>query len=209
MIPYHKIQTVFKRDPATNFKTLLEGQYALPAFEYLKNNEWEFTEKIDGTNIRIMWKDKSLTFGGKTDNAQIPAFLFAKLQQLFSVEQMTAYFPDSDVCLYGEGFGERIQKGGGNYIKDGVDFILFDVRIGHWWLTREGVVDIAHQLHIMCVPIVAVGPLGGMINMVRDGFNSAIGTGMAEGVVARPAEDLFMRNGDRVITKLKHKDFNG
>ena len=27
MTVYHKIQTVFKRDPETNFKTLLEGDY--------------------------------------------------------------------------------------------------------------------------------------------------------------------------------------
>ena len=51
MIQYHKIQTVFKRDPETKFKTLLMGEYSLPEFEYLKNNEWVFTEKIDGTKV--------------------------------------------------------------------------------------------------------------------------------------------------------------
>lgn len=24
-------------------------------FDYLKDNTWIFTEKVDGTNIRIMW----------------------------------------------------------------------------------------------------------------------------------------------------------
>ena len=50
MKEYHKIQTVFKRDPETNHRTLLEGQYSMPEFEYLANNQWVFTEKIDGTN---------------------------------------------------------------------------------------------------------------------------------------------------------------
>ncbi len=54
MREYHKIQTVFLRDPETNHRTLLEGQYAEPAFEFLAGNRWVFTEKVDGTNIRII-----------------------------------------------------------------------------------------------------------------------------------------------------------
>ena len=37
---YHKIQTVYKRDPMTNYKTLLDGEFSLPEFEYLANNDW-------------------------------------------------------------------------------------------------------------------------------------------------------------------------
>jgi len=69
MVEYHKIQTIFKRNPETNFKTLLEGEYSLPEFESLKNNEWVWTEKVDGTNIRIMWDREKVVFGGKTNNA--------------------------------------------------------------------------------------------------------------------------------------------
>lgn len=42
MKEYHKIQTVFLRNPETKFKTLIEGQFSLPEFEYLKNNLWVF-----------------------------------------------------------------------------------------------------------------------------------------------------------------------
>ena len=52
MKEYHKIQTIFKRDPENKFKTLIYGEFSLPEFEYLKNNTWIFTEKVDGTNIR-------------------------------------------------------------------------------------------------------------------------------------------------------------
>lgn len=45
MKEYHKIQTVFLRDPNTKFKTLLEGEFALPEFKYLANNEWVFTNQ--------------------------------------------------------------------------------------------------------------------------------------------------------------------
>ena len=54
---YHKIQTVFKRDPETKYKTLLMGEYSLIEFEYLRYNDWVWTEKINGTNIRVIYDD--------------------------------------------------------------------------------------------------------------------------------------------------------
>ena len=90
MNEYHKIQTVFDRDPDNKFKTLLEGQFSMPEFAYLAENEWVWTEKVDGTNIRVMCTDYQedgaaygVTFGGRTDNAQIPAFLVSALEARF------------------------------------------------------------------------------------------------------------------------------
>lgn len=83
MKEYHKIQTVYKRNPETKFKTLLEGDFSLPEFEYLRDNAWVFTEKVDGTNIRVMFDGKNITFGGKTDGAQIPSFLITALNNRF------------------------------------------------------------------------------------------------------------------------------
>ncbi len=31
-----------------------DGEFAQPEFETLKDVQWEWTEKVDGTNIRIM-----------------------------------------------------------------------------------------------------------------------------------------------------------
>lgn len=111
MKEYTKIQTVFLRDPETKFKTLLEGQYALPEFAYLADNAWIFTEKVDGTNIRVMI-GQSVTFGGKTDDAQIPARLLTRLEERFLPQSDALFeaFPEGG-CLYGEGYGAKIQKG--------------------------------------------------------------------------------------------------
>ena len=159
MNEYHKIQTVFKRDMGTKHKTLLEGQFSLPEFEYLADNAWVFTEKVDGTNIRVMLKNGAIVFGGKTDAAQIPAQLVAVLNDRFLplASRMQEMF-SGDACLYGEGYGAKIQKGGGNYRPD-QDFVLFDVRVGDWWLQRADVEDVAAKLGINVVPIVGVGTL--------------------------------------------------
>ena len=209
MKEYPKIQTVFKRDPATKFRTLLLGDYSLPEFGYLAMNKWRFTEKVDGTNIRIMVKDGNVTFGGKTDNAQIPAFLVDRLNQIFLADGkrrlLNEIFPNGG-CLYGEGYGAKIQKGGENYRAD-QDFVLFDVKVGDWWLEHHNVLDIAGKLGVDSVPTIGEGTLAVMIGLVREGFKSQWGNFLAEGIVARPAIELRSRNGGRIITKLKHKDF--
>ena len=47
MKTYHKIQSIFKRDPENRFKTFLDGQWSVPAFGLLQNIEWTFTEKVE------------------------------------------------------------------------------------------------------------------------------------------------------------------
>lgn len=211
MKKYNKIQTVYFRDPETNHKTLLEGTWAKPEFELLKDIDWICTEKIDGTNIRVMWDGENVRFGGKTNNAQIPAILIEALQDTFTIEKMKEVFPDADnVCLYGEGYGKKIQKGG-NYLPDRADFILFDVKVGDWWLTREANEDVATKLNISVVPIIGIWKLKQAIEYVKNGFKSTIAHNkdyVAEGLIMKPKTELFNRKGERVIAKIKHKDFS-
>lgn len=217
MQEYHKIQTVFFRDPETKHRTLLDGQFARPEFEYLKNNEWVFTEKVDGTNVRVEWEHSvnimevkagaRLSFGGRTANAQIPTFLFTKLQELFTFDKFKELYQDVSMTLYGEGYGAKIQKGGGNYIADGVDFILFDVMINDNWLECENVQDIATKLGIKTVPIIDTGTLIQGIEMLKAGFHSRLRLTPPEGLVMRTVTELQNRRGQRIITKLKLKDF--
>ncbi len=207
MKQYHKIQTVFKRDPENRHKTLLEGEFSIPEFEYLQDNDWIFTEKVDGTNIRVMFDGEKITFGGKTERAQIPATLGQALMEMFlpKLDLFKRAFPEG-ACLYGEGYGPKIQKDGGNYRTD-QSFVLFDVRVGEWWLQRENVEDVANDFSIEEVPIIGHGNLATMVNRTRRGFNSKWGDFMAEGIVARPATELVTRSGHRLITKIKCKDF--
>jgi len=208
MHEYHKIQTVFKRDPSNKHRTLLEGQWTLPEFEYLANNKWVFTEKVDGTNIRVYFRDGKIAFGGRTDRAQIPATLVERLNDRFlsQAERLTDIFDGAEVCLYGEGYGAKIQKGGGNYRPD-QDFVLFDVLVGYWWLQRSDVEDVAKKLGLDVVPVIGTGTLLEMVERAKAGIPSTWGDFQAEGYVARPATELKTRSGHRLITKIKCRDF--
>ncbi len=207
MKKYHKIQTVFLRDPDTKYQKLLEGRYSKAEFEFLKKNTWVFTEKVDGTNIRVQWNGDTVTFAGKTDRADTPKFLLETLEGIFQSDTFALYkLPP--LCLYGEGYGAKIQKGGGNYIPDGVSFILFDVQVDGIWLERHNVEDIAGKLGVDIVPVVGKGTLSDGIEMVRSGYKSRLRKTPPEGLVMRPEIELLNRRGERVITKIKLKDFN-
>ena len=36
-------------------KDLIVGDFRNETVEYLKDNKWVFTHKIDGTNVRVFW----------------------------------------------------------------------------------------------------------------------------------------------------------
>lgn len=210
MKEYHKIDTLFERDPQT--KKLIRGKFRNPMVEYLKDNTWIFTEKVDGTNIRIYWDGHSVQFGGRTDNANIPPLLLRKLEELFGGEVNAQLFEqkfgENVVELFGEGYGEKIQNGGA-YIK-GVDFILFDVMINDLFLTRENVEDIASYFNIKVVPILLEGTIEDGVNYVLSHRESVVAENGAllEGVVGRTKVETFDRRGRRSIVKIKYCDFN-
>ncbi len=112
MKEYHKIYSPFIRDEVTN--KLKKGEWSRPEFGYIKDLTWYATEKIDGTNIRVMWDGENVTINGKTDNAQLPTDLIVNIQNLFCTIQKRGLFAekfkDKKVCFYGEGYGAGIQK---------------------------------------------------------------------------------------------------
>ena len=207
MEEYHKIQTLFKRDEKT--KKLIEGEFTDKTVEFIKDLKWQFTEKIDGTNIRIIWDGHKVKFRGRTDKAQIPVDLMNRLVELFGGEANEQLFEqkfgETEVMLVGEGYGEKIQNGG--LYRKGQDFILFDVKIAGNWQPRESVEDIAKYFGINVVPIVLEGTIQEGIDFVKLAPNSKIGTAKAEGVVGRPLVEMQDRCGKRLIVKIKVNDF--
>ena len=202
MTQYPKIRNVFERDRVTN--KLIDGAWTLPEFKLLADIPWECSEKIDGTNIRVMQGE----FRGKTDSAQIYGPLATRLNDLFPREKFADYFKDNaaTTCMYGEGYGAKIQKAGANYRSD-VDLILFDIKIGEWWLEREDILKAAEFFGIDAVPTTDTCSLRDAVAIARDGFCSSFGNFTAEGLVCKAALGLKARNGERIVAKIKTVDF--
>ena len=86
-------------------KKLIEGKFRNPVVEFLKDNQWNFTEKIDGTNIRVHWDGHKVMFGGRTDNAQIPTSLvITKLQEarMWSGQNLSNYESEYDKSQFAD-----------------------------------------------------------------------------------------------------------
>lgn len=211
MNEYTKIETIFERDMEGS-KKLIEGKFRNETVEFLKDNQWICTEKIDGTNIGIVWDGHKVSYQGRTERAQIPAHLMNKLIEMFggeiNEELFEQKFGEMPVVLFGEGYGAKIQKGGGNYRSD-VSFILFDVYLPeqNLWLKRDALEDIAKTFGIDVVPVVLTGTLQEAVDFVKQKPKSTIGAADMEGLVCKPAVDMLDRMGRRAIVKVKVRDF--
>lgn len=210
---YHKIDSPFVRD-MEGTKKLIEGEFRDPIVEYIAGNEWIFTEKVDGTNVRIMWDGHNITFGGRTEKAQMPVHLLNRLQDIFFADGIEEIFEQKfgeiEVTLFGEGFGEKIQKGGGLY--GSVDFILFDVAVGGMYLKRGDVESIGKAFGLRVVPILLEGTLQEGIDYVKspDKLQSRVADEPKdiEGLIGTPKVRIHSAIGKRTIVKVKVKDFN-
>ena len=196
-------------------QSFIIGDYALPEFGNI--NIWDVEEKIDGTNIRIFFKNGMVRIGGRTENAQIPTFLLDYLQEKFTDSLMQARFKSSDgsfpeVILFGEGFGPKIQSGGYYLGKPG--FCLYDVKVDKWWLEKQVVRhQTAEALGVYAPPAFGEMTIPQIVEFVKQkhfsrfAMNDPKHEHIMEGVVCRPCPMMLQRNGDPIMFKLKCKEF--
>lgn len=214
---YVKINTIWKRDK--NGK-IIPGDYSKTEIPNIKM--WHLSEKINGRCTKIVFErrhyhsmtaQEKLRFGGKTDDAEIPVRLLNYLQDTFKIEDFKRIWDgteDTEIILFGEGYGVGTQKGGGRY-RDDVSFILFDVWIDGWWLEPHNVKDIAHKLKIDYVPELGIMTEEEAISIVENqqpiSKISQDRTLVAEGIVARAYPMVLFRDGTPAMWKLKVRDF--
>lgn len=201
---------------------------------------------LNGTIVNGVYFE--VEYKGKTDNTQIPPKMLKFMQEHFPEDKVLSALglekeisldnwvdrkwtfddgvtPNYDAIpdmytIYGEGYGSGIQKGG-NYIKDGVDFRVFDVKVtckyhkgnmqvDEIYLNVEARDEIANKLGANIVPLYGYRTIDEAVDVVRKG----IVTGMwdnpyliEEGLVLRTDCGLLNRQGKRLIVKIKTEDF--
>lgn len=221
---YPKIETLYNRDKDT-FR-VVPSEFRKPEFALI--NTWFVTEKVDGRNHRVMlFPDGHIEHRGRTDNAQFANFMLEGARA--TIDEAAIYHtiqPDEDgqypmTVFYGELYGPKIQ-GGGKY-SDQVNFRLFDIRIGDWWMEWDAVEDFANALGVKTVPVIGdIDWVPTCLAELWDLFEydglSKISSLVAladkeveyiepEGIVARTRPLLFDRRGGRIMWKLKMSDW--
>ncbi|MBS1722644.1 MAG: hypothetical protein JSS66_06495 [Armatimonadetes bacterium] len=215
---YSKIHTLFQRDEQNK---VIFGKWSLPEIEHLACCKWLLSEKLDGQNIRVEYKDGQVDITGRTKDAVFSVDMDAALKAIFDTPTMLSAlektFKGGEAVLYGEGIGPGI-CGGGKYAQQHT-FVLFDVYVptlrnpsagtyvDGWWLHRHNCEDVANKLGLEIVPGLGLHTLYDAIKLVKAGFKSQWGNFFAEGIVAKTPTELYSRKGERILTKIKHKDF--
>ena len=189
---------------------------------------WEQTGKQESDIKGVQFK---VSYKGKTDNADINPRLMNHLTETYPRQKVLAalglegiidreqwqdhkWLSIGDIpqryTIYGEGYGAKIQKAGGNYLSQSNGFIVFDVKVDDLYLFCSARDEIAQKLGAPVVPFIGMMTLDEAIQYVRTGFKSRIAENkdfMAEGLVIRNELGMKTRRGERIITKLKTCDF--
>jgi hypothetical protein len=165
-------------------------------------------EKIHGTSAHINFKDGELSFfsGGEKHAPFVALFDQAFLKIAF------AAFAQGHITVYGEAYGGK-QQGMKHTYGDALNFVVFDVRFNHTWLTVPHAHAAAVMLKLEFVDYVKIKTTMDEIDAQRDrestqAIRNGVGPGKKrEGVVLRPLEELVDERGNRIIAKHKRADF--
>lgn len=178
-------------------------KYQSPVVESMAALRWIGHEKLDGTGVRILHnKDGELVIRGRKEKSQLPP------QLLHWFEEHRSRFvslPD-EWCLYGEGIGPGIQKGGENYGEHRV--VAFDMQTptGRWLTSDELVAWSIGKID--CAPMRIVGNLLQCEEYVASARGPSLACkGNGEGIICRPQHDPLDAHGKRIIVKIKGRDY--
>ena len=109
-------------------------------------------------------------------------------------------FREREVIVFGELFGEKIQKGGELYTDgQGLDFRAFDVVIGNTFLPYETACRVLEGVNLEFLPLIMTGTLLEAVDFVRMNDKSVLNSkAELEGLVGKPVGDFCNRYGNRI-----------
>lgn len=115
------------------------------------------------------------------------------------------------VYIYGEFFGKKIGPGG-NYDRDGHRFYVFDICQQGWYVPVEILREYTLKLGLTLVPYLGRMTIPEAEQMVMKGFKTHVPDASnpdypEEGIVLRPTVPIKDPRGNRIIVKVKSKDY--
>lgn len=211
MTEYQKIETLYKFDNTTKTYT---GEFYNQYVEYLRNNRWLTSEKVNGTNVSVQFDSHRIEFHGRTERADLPKEVIEILTEKFgdSEVEFEQLFCGKPAVLYMECYGGKIQ--GGAY--GGKERLVgFDVTVNGQYLDKRCIGEIFAKFGVDCVEFKEVENLDVAINEVKSWAENPKrgispycekGTTVKEGLVCVPSVRIYDNRGKRIIVKIKTED---
>lgn len=221
---YHHIDAPTKQDNAYWEKnhvrilsaTCKEETFRDPLVAMLSHQIWTTRRKLDGANLRVQWNGEQVLWNGKTNNFVCNNNLRKYMQETFPEEIFEERFGRSPiVTIFGEHMGPKVQGNELGLDKD--EIIIFDVNINGFWQEKDNVREIAKYFNCRtCYDFMEYdNGKNSIIDMNKETFTLnelilAVASGLLqkwEGVVATPTVECRNQRGERVIVKVKTKDY--
>ena len=168
---------------------------------------------VKGDNNKVQYYDVHADFNEYDEKTKI-AIMQAKFDKKDTIISNGMYgieLEEIPIYIYGEYFGEGIQKCGKRYITKGNSFVVFDIKQQGWWTPKDVRDSICKELGLETVPFIGIMTLAEIEDMVRKGFATKFAaadpTLLEEGIVARPTIPLFDGSNKRIIVKVKYCDY--
>jgi hypothetical protein len=213
-IVYYPSSGVFSVGGKTDNATSQKGQFhflnnignrILPMLKEMYPREIsKFVPVIDEGKHILYYVDDN----GEEKVADVEDMIASKL----SGKKFKVSLEESPIYFYGEYYGAGIQKGGG-YIKDGNDFVLFDILQQGRWTLRDEFTDLTDKLGIKTVPYNGLMTIKEAEEMVKKGFKTKMKDVsnpdmIEEGLVLKTPNCMKDSYGNRIILKVKYEDYN-
>lgn len=173
---------------------------------YLRELPWICTEKIDGTNTRIVWDGYGFSVLGRTNKSivtpevmEIFSKKFIANKDMETVFEQT--FGEKQVILFVEMHGGKIQRGA--YDCD-TQMVGFDIMVNGTYLNRIAAKQLFNIWGIEYVPVMLMNNLEEAIVFVKTHKESILHPKCdIEGLVCTPMQEIYNKKGERVIIKIK------
>lgn len=178
--------------------------WTMPELEYLADIPFIWTEKIDGTNLRVIFDSAGdFEIRGRTDKAQLHPDLIRNVTAMFQNVEA------SNLIFFGEGYGAGIQKIGANYRPDKsfIGFDLYNTEKDFFYpfeLTKE---LYGHHKIDFVPEFLPKYSIYEMMQFLAGEPKSYFGDFEPEGYVGQPLVPLYTQYGERIKIKMKVRDF--
>lgn len=185
----------------------IENLYRPDAQAILLFKEVYALEKIHGTSAHVALKDGQLRFfsaGEKHEN-------FIKLFNVDALLEAMLGLGRPEVVVFGEAYGGKQQGQSWRYGKN-LKFVVFDVKVGDYWLDVPNAQQVAERLGLEFVHYKRVSTDLAALDAERDApseqarRNGVEGDQPREGVVLRPIREFHDNSGHRIISKHKRPE---
>ena len=180
--------------------------YRDPTYYYLRNAMWNYSRKVDGENIRICWDGEQALWNGKS-NAFVCNMDFHEYMDNTFLEEIfeEKFGRDKRVIIFGEKMGKKTQGNELGLDKDEV--IVYDVNVNGTWLAPVDVKIVASYFGVRTVYDLMEQQTheDSLVKLIHD---CSVGKFKDwEGIVAHPTVELRTQKGNRIIVKIKNKDY--